>query len=265
MSFLNFGLSKRHKIIVTSAILTLALISTWFVPISFYITYKYWFMGGLAVLAYLLSFWSLMEGINKVKATILMILPTLFTVAVANYFFLLPMRWLAIPVSLVYGLIFYVLLLSQNVFNVASIRTIPLYRVASTTVFVLTLLTSFILFDVIYSLNLLFVWNGLLVFLLTFLLVIQVLWSIEMEQVSSAVLIYTLVLSLVVGEVALMLSFWPIYHPMASLILSTVLFITLGITTHTFRERLSRGVVWEYIGWGVLIFMVATITTSWRG
>jgi hypothetical protein len=258
-------MNKRHKIIITSSILPLVLLSTWFVPISIYVTYKFFFIGGLAVMAYLLSLWSLWEGMTKLKAVTLMILPTLFTLAMASYFFLLPVRWLAFPVAIIFGLIFYTLLLSQNVFNVASMRTIPLYRVASTTVFVLTLITSFVLFNVIYSLNMLFIWNGVVVFLLSFPLILQVLWSIEMEGLTGLILVYTTVISLIIGELALALSFWPIFHPMASLMLSTALFITMGISTHVLRDRSSRSIVWEYVAWGILIFIIAVLTTSWNG
>lgn len=260
---LNFGLDKRRKIILASGILSLGLLSTQLVP--FYLTYR--FIAGLTILAYLLSLWALWEGINKLKAVLLIALPTLFALAVASYYFLLPVRWLTrLPVAVIFALTFYTLLLSQNVFNVASIRTIPLYRAASTTVFILTLITAYLLFNVLFSFNLLFLWNFLWVFALSFPLVLQVVWSIEMEErLSGLSLVYSAILSLIVAEVGLALSFWPISHTMASLVLSTVLFVALGIGTHTLRDRLGRGVVWEYIGWGVLVFLIATLTTSWTG
>lgn len=258
----KFGLTKREKITIASVILSLGLLSTQLVP--FYLTYK--FIIGLGALAYILSVLALWEGLNKQKAVVLMILPTLFTLAVASYYFLLPVRWLTrLPVAFAFGLTFYTLLLSQNVFNVASIRTIPLYRVASTAVFVLTLITSYLLFNVVFSFDLMFVWNAVIIFLLSFPLILQVVWSIEMEGISSLVLIYTTVLSLVVAEIGAVLSFWPISNSMASLMLSTVIFITMGIATHSLRDRLSREVVWEYVGWGVLILIIATFTTSWTG
>lgn len=259
---MNIHIRKRQKIIIASAILSLGLLSTQLVP--FYLTYR--FIAGLAVLAFILSVFALWEGLNKLKVIVLMILPTLFTLAVASYYFLLPIRWLSrLSVATLFGLTFYTLLLSQNVFNIASIRTIPLYRVASTTVFVLTLITSYLLFNVLFSLDMLFIWNGVGAFIISFPLILQIIWSIDMEGLSGIVLVYSAVLALVLGEVALVLSFWPITNPMASLVLSTVMFITMGISTHTLRERLSRGMVWEYLGWGVLIFLVAILTTSWTG
>lgn len=257
-----FQIRKRQKIIITSAILSFGLLSTQLVP--FYLTYR--FIIGLAVLACLLTMAALWEGLNKSKAVVLVILPTFFTLAVASYYFLLPIRWITrISVASLFGLTFYTLLLSQNVFNVAAIRTIPLYRVASTTVFVLTLITSYLLFNVLFSFDLPFIWNGVGAFIISFPLILQVIWSIDMEGLSGIVWVYSSILSLVVGEVALVLSFWPLANPMAALVLSTMLFVTMGISTHALRERLSRGMVWEYLGWGVLIFLVATLTTSWTG
>lgn len=255
-------LTKREKIVIASVILSIGLISTQLVP--FYLTYR--FILGLMVLSYILSFWALRDEMTKLKAIIILILPTLFTLAISSYYFLLPVRWLTrLPVAFLFGITFYFLLLSQNVFNVASSRTIPLHRVASTTILILTLITAFSLFNVMFTLHMLFILNGLGIFLISFPLILQVIWSIEMEKLNSLVLVYTAVLSLLVAEFGVVFSFWPISPLMASVVLSTTLYIVLGISTHTFRERLNRGVVWEYLGWGVLIFLIAFFFTSWKG
>ena len=130
------NLNKRQKIIITTGLLTIGLISTQLVDFNL----RFKFILALGILAYLLSLWALWEGINWTKAIVLMILPMAFTLAVASFYFLLPVRWLTrLPVAAIFGLTFYLLLLSQNVCNVASIRTIPLYRAASTPAFLFTL------------------------------------------------------------------------------------------------------------------------------
>lgn len=258
----RLSLQKRHKIILVSILLSLGLVSTQLVP--FYLTNR--FIAGLTLLAFILSVWALWEGLNSLKAIILMILPTFFTLAVASYYFLLPIRWLTrIPVAAAFGLVFYVLLLSQNVFNVASIRTIPLYRVASTTVFVLTLITAYMLINVIFSLNLFFIWNGIAVFIITFPLILQILWSLEMGGLNSFILVYSTTLALIMGELAIVLSFWPIAKPMSTLVIATSLYVVLGICTHILKERLTKVDVWQFLAWGVGVFIIATITTSWTG
>lgn len=260
---MNFGLNKRQKIIIASVILTFGLLSTQLVDFNL----RFKFLAGLTMLAYLVSLWALWEGISFLKAVILLILPTLFTLGLASFYFLLPVRWLTrLPVALVFGLSFYSLLLSQNVFNVASIRTIPLYRAASTTAFLFTLITAFFLFNVIHAFHLLFIWNFLLVFFVSFLMVLQILWSIEMkEKLDISIITQSFILSLSLGELSLVLSFWPMATTMWSLTLASVMYVLVGLSTHVLRDRLTRRVVWEYLIIGALIFMVAFFTTSWSG
>lgn len=260
---MNLVLNKRQKIVISSLLLTIGLLSTQLVDFNL----RFRFLGGLAVLAYLLSFWSLWQGINPTKAIVLMILPTFFTVAVASFYFLLPVRWLTrLPVAVVFGLTFYLLLLAQNVFNVASLRTIPLYRAASTASFLFTLLSAFFIYHVVFAFNLLFIWNGLLVALISFPLILQVLWSIKMEnQISGGVLVQSFVLSLILGELALSFSFWPSPTPIWALSLSSAMYVLLGLATHTLKGQMNRRLVWEYAGIGAVVLVVSFFATSWSG
>lgn len=254
-----FLFNKRVKIIVSSGLLTLGLLGSQFVPVYFI----YQFIAGLAVAALMLSIWVLWEGLNILKAALLMLLPMLFTLAVASYFLLIPAEWLKILVALVFGLVFYILLLSQNIFNVSSLRTIPLYRVASTTVFVLTIFTASLLFVVIYSFHFPFYINGPAVFLLSFFLILPIMWSVQMEKLNQLIVFYSVILALIVGEVGLVLSFWPLTNAMSSVVLALVLYMVLGISTDTLRERLSKEAVLGYIKWSIPIFLIAALTASW--
>lgn len=260
---MNFNLTKRQKIIITAIILTIGLLSTQLVDFNL----RFKFIAGLSVLAGVLSLWSLWEGLNKTKALVLLILPILFTAAVSSFYFLLPVRWLTrLPVATIFGLMFYLLLLSQNVFNVASIRTIPLYRAASTASFLFTLLSAFFIFNVIFAFNLLFFWNGIAVILVTFPLILQVLWSIDMEdKVSPANIVQSLVISFVLGELGLVFSFWPMPTTIWSLSLSSAMYVLLGLTTQVLRGRADRRVVWEYVSIGAVVLTISFITTSWTG
>lgn len=257
------NLNKRKKIIIATVLLTIGLLSTQLVDFNL----RFKFLAGLGILAYILSVLSLWEGLNLTKGIVLMILPTFFTVAVASFYFLLPVRWLTrLPVAASFGLMFYLLLLAQNVFNVASLRTIPLYRAASTASFLFTLLSAFFLFNVIYAFNLLFIWNGVAVFLISFPLILQVLWSLNMEdKVSAAIWVQSLILSLVLGELGLAFSFWPTPTTIWPLILSSAMYVLLGLTTQILKGRVNRRVVMEYLGIGVAVLIVGFLTTSWTG
>lgn len=256
-------LNKRRKIVIAAVLLTIGLLSTQLVDFNL----RFRFLAGLAILAYVLSIWALWEGLNITKAIILLILPTFFTVAVASFYFLLPVRWLTrLPVAFLFGLTFYLLLLAQNVFNVASLRTIPLYRAASTASFLFTLLSAFFLYHVIFAFNLLFLWNGLVVLLVSFPLILQLLWTIAMEErIGAAVVVQSFILSLILGELALSFSFWPSPTTIWSLALSSAMYILLGLTTHTLRNRLNNRVVLEYVLIGAIVLLVSFLTTSWAG
>lgn len=260
---MTFNLTKRQKIVITTAILTIGLLSTQLVDFSL----RFKFIAGLSIAAYILSLWSLWEGLNFTKAAVLLILPVFFTAAVSSFYFLLPVRWLTrLPVATAFGLMFYLLLLAQNVFNVASIRTIPLYRAASTASFLFTLLSAFFIFNVIYAFNLLFLWNGVAVLVICFPLILQCLWTITMEDfVSAHVLVQSLVLSLILAELALSFSFWPMPTTIWSLALSSSMYVLLGLATQFLRGRQNRRVVWEYIGIGAIVLVVSFLTTSWTG
>ncbi len=260
---MNFILNKRQKIIMTSCLLTLGLLSTQLVDFNL----RFKFIAGLSILAYVLSLWSLWEGINFTKAIILMILPVFFTAAVASFYFLLSVRWLTrLSVAITFGLMFYLLLLAQNVFNVAAMRTIPLYRAASTAAFLFTLLSAFFIYNVVFAFNLLFIWNGVAVFLISFPLILQILWSISMDEVvSAAVFVQSLVLSFMLGELALSFSFWPMPTTIWSLALSSSMYVSLGLSTNFLRGRGNKRVVLEYLGIGAIVLVVSFLTTSWGG
>lgn len=267
LSFLRLTLTKRQKIIFTSVFLGICFA---LVTQTDHIFYKrYYLILIYGFLAYILSLWSLWEGMSKVKALVLMVLPVLFCIALASFYFVLQaeyIRWLTrFPISIGCMAIFYLLLLSQNVFNVAAQRTIPLYRAASTANLMFTLITAFLIFSVIYTFRLPFYWNGVLIAVLSFPLILQTLWSIEMENINLSILIHSLFLTLVIGEFAIAFSFWPIIPIMWSLALSTFLYVFLGITTHFFRERLTSRLTLEYVGIGGVVLLISILTTSWTG
>lgn len=258
---MKLNISKRQKIIIAAILITIGLLSTQFVNF-FFISYRLIII--LGVFAYLLSLWALWESMSKLKAVVLMILPTMFTIAVASFYFLLPIRWLTrIPVAFLFGLSFYSLLLSQNVFNVAAQRTIPLYRAASTVSFLFTLITAFFLFNVVFALKLPFYLNTVAVFLISFPLILQILWSVGMEKVDTTILVYSGVLSLLVGESALALSFWPVAPTIWSFSLSVIIYVVLGIICEFIRDRLSKRITWEYLGVGGGLLLFSSLVTTW--
>lgn len=264
-SLKNFNPTKRHKIVTTSLILGVAFILT---TISSNIFYKrYYVIVIFGLISYVLSLWALWEGINKTKMITVLTLPTLFCLGAASFYFVLNpdyIRWLTrAPAAIIFSVLFYLILLSQNVFNVASLRTIPLYRAASTTSLIFTMFTAILTFSVIYTLRLEFYLNSLFVAVLSFILSISILWNVEMGRIKDKIIIYCFAVSLLVGELALALSFWPILPLLWSVSLSIYLYCLLGLLHHYLKDRLTGRLIWEYgtIGFLVLFFLI--IVTSW--
>jgi len=264
--FLNkliFSLDKRKKFVITAFVLVLGLlVIQWFGFSGPYLAIII-----LALLTYLLSAWSLIEGLSGIEWLTVLILPFLFTIGVGFFYFLTPTSWLArAPMIILYGIGLYGLLLTENIFSVAAIRTIQLLRSAHAVAFLLTLVASFFLYNVILSFRFDSWFNFLLVFAASFPLLLQGLWCINLEEkITKKIWSYTLALSFVLGEIALAFSFWPVSVAVGSLSLTTGLYVLLGLSQHEISERLFRRTINEYIGVGVTVLIVIFLTTHWGG
>lgn len=260
---MRFNISKREKFIVSALVLSLGL---WAIQLSGP-TWRYQAIGLLSVLTYFLAAWSLSEGLAGIEWLTVLTLPALFTASVGLFFFLVLAHWWArLPVVIIYGFGIYILLLIENIFSVAAIRTIQLLRSAQAVGFLLTLTTAFFLYDTVLSFRFSPWSNNLAVALVSFPLVLPALWCINLEEkITRPILLYTLVLSLIQGEIALVFSFWPLNVAVGSLVLVTMLYIILALIQHQLSERLFKRTVREYLGIGLVVLIVILLTTHWGG
>jgi len=258
-----FKLSKRKKFIITAIVLALGLLAIHLTGI----TWRYPALAILAVLTYFLSAWSLKEGLNGVEWFTVLALPVLFTISVGLFYFLTPTSWwVRVPMIILYGGGIYGLLLTENIFSVAAIRTIQLVRSAHAVSFLLTLATSFFIYNVIFSFRQPVWVNFIAVLLFSFPLILQGLWCINLEpKIEKSLWFKTIALSLVMGEMALVFSFWPVSVAVGSLSLTTALYITLGLTQQYLNERLFKKTINEYVAVGVAVLIVILLTTRWGG
>lgn len=257
------SITKRQKFILTALLLSTGLLAIELANLS----WRYQAIGFLAVMTYFLSAWSLIEGLDGVERFTVLVLPTLFTASVGLFYFLISASWLTrLPVIILYGLGIYVLLLTENIFSVAAIRTIQLLRSAHAVGFLLTIVTAFFLYDTVLAFRLNCWWNFLLITAVSLPLLIQGLWYVNLEKkITKKVWFYSLGLSLVLGEMVLALSFWPVTVAVGSLGLTTVLYVVLGLGQHQLSERLFKKTVSEYVGVGMVVLVVLILTTKWGG
>lgn len=228
--------------------------------------WKYPLIALLTLVSYLLSGWALKEGLAGVEWLMVLTPPTLFTASVAMFYILLPQSiWVRLLIGALYGVGQYVLLLTANIFSVAAIRTIALFRAALAVGFVMTILTGFFLYDTILSFRLPFWALSLWVTVVSFGLLMPGLWSVNLEKkISRTIVNYTVWLSVVMGLLAGAVSIWPISIAVSSLFLCTMLYIVLGISQHNFSQRLFSKTVWEYVTVGIVV-LVTMLLASGRG
>lgn len=257
----SFNFTKRQTFISSTLILTFGLIGTQLIPTDF----RYPSVLLLGILAFILSVFCLREGLSRHELLTLITLPTLFTLGVSYFYFLLPVRWITrLPVAIFYGLGFYGIILTENIFNVSLGRTIQLIRAAQTVGFYLTLITCFLFLYLMFSLHLYFYLNFLLVFIALSLLFVQYFWSVCLtDKVEKTVWIYSLSMSFAISEIALAISFWPVRTLTSSLFLSCIFYAFLGIGGYELQDRLFKRIILEFITVPVFVFILMFLTTSW--
>ena len=256
-------MSKRKRFVVTSVCLTAGLLAI--ANLSSLAT-RYFGIGFLSLLAAVLTIWSLREGLDSlVEWLVVPILPFFFVLAVALFYFLLPPNLFTLVIVLtlfVFGM--YVLLLTENIFSVASIRTIALFRAASSVAFLLTLATGFFLFDVVFSFLGPAWLNALLVFAICLFLNYHSLWSVNLEKkFDRKTFIFSVILALILGQFAYAISFWPVSVALASLFLTASSYVFLGLFQAEFSGRFFKKTIREYLIVGVGVLITLLLTTRW--
>jgi len=256
-------MSKRRRFVVTSALLSLGFIAIQFLNDQ----NRFWAIGALGLLTVVLFYWSLMESLGGKMTLLTLVLPTIFTLGVGVFWFLLPANVFArIPIVMFYGIGIYVLCLTANIYSVASVRTIALLRAARGVGFVLSLLTSFLVFDAILSVKTEIYLLLPFVFVVSFLLYFQGYWSMLLEtNFSKDLVILSGVSSLLTMEVAAALYFWPVTVVVGSLFLTVTFYMLLGLGQAKVDGRLFSSTVREHLVVGVLVFVAMFFATHWGG
>lgn len=254
-------MTKRQKFIITSILLSLGFIAINFLDNQ----YRYWAIGLLTAATLVMFFWSLIEGLGLDATLFSLVLPSLFTLGVGLFWFLLPATIFArLPVVALYGLGIYALCLTSNIFTVSAIRTIALVRAAKGVGFVLTLLTFFLLFDAVLSVKVGIEFVSLLVFIASLPLFLQGFWQSDLEKkLSLKVIAHSLVSSFALSELSILLYFWPVTVVVGSLFLTIGVYVILGLGQANLEGRLFRQPIREYLTIGLVVFFAMLFVTRW--
>jgi len=261
--FISWEITKRQKFILMSFFLTVVLITTQTVGENL----RYQTIGFLAISAAFLAIFALWGELSGIKYFLLLLLPVYFVAGASLFYFLLPVRWLTrLPFAFLFGISVYLLMLTANIYNVAAIRTIALLRAAHAVGLLFSLVSTFFLANVLFSLHLPFYLVSGGSILITLPIYLVGLWSYELEDfLSRKVFVYTVVFTFVTAQIALVLSFWPIAPINGALLLATIMYVLLGLARLDFEGRLKSRVVWEHVIVAFVVFVIILMTTRWGG
>lgn len=258
-SALRFLTNKRQKFIVSTIALSVGLF------ISEYILGKsaVVMVFGISVLTSILLYFSLKTDLKENFSPQVLLLPFFYSLAIGLFYLLVPARFLTrVGMTFLYALGLYSLFLSQNIFIVSAIRTIQLLSGARTVSLVITLLSYFFISNVVFSLHLNFFFTIILVLLYTFPLVLQSVWSYTLESHYLSQVFWVSTLSVCLVEIAAFLWFNLSTPTVIALFLTSIFYVTLGLSHAWFERRLFRSVILEYFWLTVISFIILIFFSS---
>lgn len=261
---LKLRFSKRVKFVISTAVLTFGLLITYLAGPS----YTNHSLVALIVLSSLCTVFSLWVDLPRRKQVIIILLPiVLFTAACFLFYFVLPARWATrIIMLLVFALGFYALLLVQNIYSISVSRTIKLLQAARTIGFLLAVTSAFGLYYTLYSLHTYIPLLAAGIFSISFMLILSVIWGVSYKEfVGKMELLHTFILTLVITQIGVLLTFWPVTVTFAAIFLAGFFYTFVGLSQHWLEHRLFKRVLWEYIWVAVVLVLVLFFTTRWGG
>lgn len=257
----SYEITKRQKLILMSFFLTFVLIAAQTVGEGV----RYQIMGLLAFTTFALAMFALWGELSGIKYFLLLLLPVYFVMGASLFYFLLPVRWLTrLPFALAFGISIYLLMLTSNIYNIAAIRTIALLRAAHAVGLLFSLVSTFFLTNVLFSLHLpVYLIVPCVLFIVGPLYLVGM-WSYELEEfISRKVFAFTCVFTLTTVELATVISFWPVAPINAALVIVTAMYVFLGLGQLFFQEKMKNRVVWEHLIVACIVFIVVLFSTKW--
>ncbi len=223
------------------------------------------FIPLFVLVSYSLVFYSILEGVEGIEWLTLFLLPVLFTIVIYLFYFLFPVRWLTrIPFIAIYAISFYALLLTSNIFNVGVEKNLQLYRAAFSVNYFFHTFLIFLFLNILFSLRLDFLINGLGVGIVIFPLALQFLWTIKLDlSLDRQALLHAGFIAFVMFQLAMLLSFVPFRSSIAALLLSAGYYSFTGLTTAYLDSRLFKNTIREYVFVLSFVLAIAVLTLNW--
>ena len=274
-------MSKRAKFVLVAIISGLLLWLTTFVSVDF----RFGLVMAVSAIIYILSVWGLFDDLKGIEWFTLMVLPVSFTMGSGIFANFLPAAipsmfgrvintesslFLASILKILYFILYmvgvYGILLVENIFSVASIRTIQLFRAARSANFIFSLVTLLFFYTMALSLKVPFWSIFLLSFTSSFIIAYVNFWSVDLKSTQyKQVARYAFAVSWIVALIGTVLSFWPVKPFMGGLMMTSSAYALTGVLEQRLTNRVYLEGLLEYLVSIVIIFIIGFLTTSWLG
>lgn len=256
----QFTLGKRQKFIISILILSAGLFTLEYLFTRFGFVVAFLIAGLSDVLLY----WSLRKDLKEKFYFQIFILPFLYCLAFGLFYFLAPalLRTRIITTTL-FSVGLYSLFLSENIFIVASIRTIALLNGARIVTFVLTLISYFFITNIIFSLRSNILLSAALIAIFSFLFLIHAIWTYTFEKDVRKDQIWIGILTACFTELGMVLWFWPTSSTFTALFMTASFYTLVGLSHVWLDKKLFKGVLWEYVWVACFAFFILMWFTQW--
>lgn len=253
---------RREKFVISSVILSLGLVGIQFAGQDF----RYLAVLLLMVISFFLSAWALADDLQPHEWLTILPFPSMYAGAIGLFYFLLPENFLTrVFVLLSFGIGTYALYLTSNIYSVAKARNIQLLYAAHAIGLFFGLLTSLLYTNAIFSLRLPFYGNAVLIGLVHWPIIFMSLWSIKLENfINKEIIVYSTLLTILMAELAILLSFVPMQIWNSSLLIMSFLYVGLGILHSFLRGRLFKNTINEFSLVAGLVGIMFLIFFPWK-
>ncbi len=253
---------RREKFIISAILLSLGLLAVQYIALQYRFLAVFVFFAA----SYLVSAWALFEDLYGVEWVTIVPFPAMYALSVSFFYFLLPDNWISrVLILVLFGVGMYALYLTCNIFSVAKARTIQLLRAAQAIGFLFILLISTLFANTIFSFHFPFWTNAGLLLASHLPLYLHLLWSAKIQSTIDPKLRWLVILfSLMLAEVGLIVSLFPVGIWTASLLVSSFMYVSGGIVQSSLQERLFQNTIWEYVTFGGFVMLSFLFLLEWK-
>jgi len=251
-------IEKRLRFVISSLLLSFLMLFS-----TFFLFDKAWiFIPFLGLVAYALTYFSIIESIEKSEWLTLFILPVFFTISFYLFYFLFPVRWLTrVPFIIIYGVSIYAMLLTSNILNVGVEKSLQLYRAAYSVNYFYQTVIVLLFANILFSFRANYIVNTLALGIVLFPLAIQLIWSIKLDLIIEKInLLYAALISIIIAQIALIVSFLPLRASLSALLVTASYYCFSGLINAYLDDRLFKQTIREYLFVWLFVILAALLT-----